>query len=202
MQTKSDDHDLRIERFRFDLKALRPSELIRKHITTGVPVMLSEEQYFALRNVVADEFKLHPSAVILVGSSRTGFSIAPKKRYVAAAADADLDVALVSQEKFDHYWDRVFAYAASNDAWKHGNEYSEFVRMLFNGWIDPRGLPSVRRFKQATRWTTFFDSLMQSRQFGSRRISARLYRTWSRLEAFQAKAVRQCVASLGAEPHA
>jgi hypothetical protein len=202
MQAQADEHELRVERFRFDLKSMRPSELIRKHITTGMPVMLSEELYFTLRNLIADEFKLHPSAVILVGSCRTGFSIAPTKRYVAAAPDADLDVALVSQERFDYYWDGVFAYARSNRAWKGGTEYRQFVWMLFNGWIDPRGLPNVPRFKQVIRWTRFFDTLMQSRQFGSRRITARLYRTWSRLEAFQEKAVRQCVASLGAEPHA
>jgi len=191
-----------ISRFQSDLASLAPQDVIRKHITTGMPVSLSGEEYFKLRNQIADEFKLHPSAVILVGSCRMGFSIAPKKRYREATQDSDLDMALVSLERFDHYWDAVFAYSTTDSAWKGSSQYKTFVRMLFHGWIDPRGLPNVPRFEQATRWTEFFDNLMQSRQYGRRRITARLYRTWSRLEAFQEKAIRQCKAHLGGHSHA
>ncbi|HUY36829.1 MAG TPA: hypothetical protein VMV69_29185 [Pirellulales bacterium] len=178
------------------------NEVIRKYITTGMPVAMTEDIYFGLRSTIAGEFDLHPSAVVLIGSSRTGFSIAPRKRYRAARPNSDLDVALVSSERFDHYWDEVFAYSATEGAWKRSPEYRHFVRMLFNGWIDPKGLPNVPRFERATRWTNFFDTLMQSRRFGPRRITARLYRTWSRLEAYQEKAVRKCIAHLGDQPDA
>lgn len=176
---------------------MNPTELIRKHITTGEPAGIDGEAYFVLRNVVADEFELHPSAVVLVGSSRMGFSIVPKKRYRKVRAHSDLDLALISSERFDRYWDDVFAYSLVAPAWKHSPEYQQFVKMLFAGWIDPRGLPSVPRFERTVQWTDFFDRLMRSRQFGRRRITARLYRTWSRLEAYQEKAVRQCMATQG-----
>ncbi len=197
MPPEVNKHEARVQRFCSDLKTLKPNEVIRKHITTGMPVELTEELYFKLRNTIADEFELHPSAVVIVGSCRTGFSIAPNKRYRAARSDSDLDVAIISLERFDQYWDDVFAYSAQDSAWKHGKTYQKFVRMLFNGWIEPRGLPNVQRFEQATRWSSFFDQLMQSRQFGPRGITARLYRTWSRLEAYQEIAVRQCKANLG-----
>jgi hypothetical protein len=202
MQSETAHHDARVKRFCSDLRELHPTELIRKYITTGMPVELTEEDYFGLRSIIAEEFQLHPSAVVLVGSCRTGFSIAPNKRYRAAKPDSDLDVALVSRDRFDHYWDDVFAYSTVDKAWKNSAEYQEFAHMLFHGWIDPRGLPSVPRFQRASRWTDFFDTLMQSRQFGSRRISARLYRSWSRLEAFQELAIRQCIANLGDRQHA
>jgi hypothetical protein len=202
MPSEVREDDPRVRRFCADLKTLRPKEVIRKHITTGVPVELPDEQYFRLRSKIADEFELHPSSVIIVGSCRTGFSIAPEKRYRAAKADSDLDVAIVSLERFDQYWDAVFAYSAENRAWEQSKRYKKFVRMLFHGWIEPRGLPSVPRFEQATRWSRFFDQLMQSREFGPRGITARLYRTWSRLEAYQEKAVRLCMASLGEQDHA
>ena len=140
--------------------------------------------------------------MIIVGSCRTGFSIAAKHRYREAKPGSDLDVAIVSLERFDQYWDDVFSYSAADSAWKRSREYRQFVRMLFNGWIDPRGLPNVQRFDQANRWREFFNTLMQSRQFGPRRISARLYRTWFRLEAYQERAVRQCLANLGDQPNA
>lgn len=186
-----------IHRFQSDLKSLRPIEVIRKHITTGNPARMDEIEYFELRRRVADEFELHPSTVVLVGSSRLGFSIAPQKRYKLARPKSDLDLALVSTDRFDDYWDRVFDYSLSDKAWQKSPAYQKFVRMLFQGWIDPRGLPSIERFDAATRWTTFFDSLMQSRVFGQRRISARLYRSWNRLELYQEKAVRQCLINIG-----
>ncbi len=196
-----DQHTTRVQQFCSDLQALEPNQVIRKHITTGSPVFLTEDLYFKLRSLIADQFDVHPSEVVLVGSCRMGFSILQRKRYREAKPDSDLDVAIVSAERFDRYWDAVFGYAASNMAWRESKEYSKFVGMLFEGWIDPRGLPTVARFKQAASWSRFFDTLMQSREFGRRRISARLYRTWSRLEAYQEIAVRQCIVHLGG-PHA
>lgn len=126
-------HDDRVKRFCADLELLKPNDVIRKHITTGMPVFLTEEQYFELRSIIADEFAIHPSEVVLVGSCRMGFSIAPKKRYREARQNSDLDVAIVSLDRFDNYWDGVFAYAADDTAWKRSREYKHFVRMLFNG---------------------------------------------------------------------
>jgi hypothetical protein len=105
-------------------------------------------------------------------------------------------LALVSPERFDRYWDAVFEYARSDFAWKKTLRYKRFARMLFNGWIDPRGLPSGRRFVEARHWFTFFDELMQSRHFGPRRITARLYRNWDRLESYQEIAVYKCRAEV------
>jgi hypothetical protein len=197
MSTESTKHLSRVERFRLDLAALDVRELVRKHITTGMPVEIAAEDYYELRRLVAKEFGLHPSAVIVVGSCRTGFSIAPKKRYRPARAGSDLDVALVSPEQFRRYWDAVFEYARSDVAWKKTQRYKQFVGMLFSGWIDPRGLPPSPRFAEAHRWVAFFDGLMQSRRFGPRGISARLYRDWERLEAYQEIAVFSCRAELG-----
>ena len=84
MPSHVNEHEARVQRFRSDLKMLKPNEVIRKHITTGMPVELTDEVYFALRSKIADEFTLHPSAVVIVGSCRMGFSIAPRKRYRAA----------------------------------------------------------------------------------------------------------------------
>lgn len=197
MSAGSTEHLSRVERFRSDLALLDGLEVIRKHITTGMPVEIEADHYYELRRVIGKEFELHPSAVILVGSCRMGFSIRPGKCYCQAIPASDLDVAMVSQKQFDRYWDAVFEYAQSDAAWKHGKKYKRFVDMLFNGWIDPRALPSVPRFKQAQRWVTFFDDLMQSRRFGPRRITARLYRSWDRLESYQQRAISSCRAQLG-----
>jgi hypothetical protein len=191
-------HQSRVTQFLDDLRNLDMIRVIRKHITTGTSAVLEESTYSDLRSEVADHFKIHPSAVVLIGSGRTGFSLKPTKRYVAFGDSSDLDFAIVSKDKFDEYWDLVFEHWQSNRFWG-GNRYPRFLRELFKGWIWPRRLPPGRDFKQAMEWVEFEDRLGRERFRGRRSIGARLYRTWDRLEAYQAIHVRQCLQALERE---
>ncbi|MGA2232212.1 MAG: hypothetical protein ABSH22_15050, partial [Tepidisphaeraceae bacterium] len=163
-------------------------DVIRKHISTGRPRAFSDHEYYELRSTVAAEFQLHPSSVVVVGSTRLGFSLSPERRYQIVQSDSDIDVAIVSQERFDDYWERVFLHSKSDLAWPT----HKFRVRLFKGWIDPRFLPRTPAFEAAEKWVQFFDGLMRSRKYGRRRITARLYRSWDRLEAYQETSVLAC----------
>jgi hypothetical protein len=126
------DHQQRIGRFKDDLALLELRDVIRKHITTGRPVALSDEDYYELRRDVARHFDLHPNAVILVGSCKLGFSLSAERRYIATSSRSDLDISVISRERFDEYWDKIFDYSRSNPAWP---KRSTLTRALFNGWI-------------------------------------------------------------------
>jgi len=186
-ETTSGSKDF-VDAFRADLLSLPVRDVIRKHISTGRPYAFSEGEYYGLRSTVANEFKLHPSSVIIVGSTRIGFSLNPKHRFKPVHANSDIDIAIVSQERFDDYWERVFQYSMANLAWEAGR----FKNTLFKGWIDPRYLPNTPSFQEAQQWVRFFDGLMRSRQYGRRRITARLYRSWDRLETYQEQSVMAC----------
>jgi hypothetical protein len=198
MPSEIDELTKTIELFKADLAALDVREVVRKHITTGTPVVLNADDYYELRRDVASHFGLHPNAVVLVGSCRMGFALKHERRWQSALPGSDLDLALVSADRFDDYWDRVFQYARSDLAWTRTRRFSWFLRVLFRGWIDPRSLPTGPRFSEAKAWADFFDGLMRSRRFGPRRISARLYRSWDRLEAYQEIMVRSCAKEHGA----
>lgn len=185
-----------IKVFKADLDALSITDVIRKHISTGPPFSFSSSEYFELRRIVAEQFNLHPSAVVVVGSTRTGFSLDPDHRYAPVRSRSDIDIAIVSQERFDDYWERVFQYARVNLGWK---ERKRFKNNLFNGWIDPRFLPSAPTFDAAVKWSEFFDALMASRKYGRRIITARLYRSWERLEAYQEPSVVACKLSIASK---
>jgi hypothetical protein len=181
------------------------SDFIRKHITTGDPAVISRDTYFELRRRVSAEFAIHPSAVVLVGSCRLGFSLkpkgshnGPKLRFVAATAASDVDVAVVSQALFDEIWDAVFMTVYPKRDWPL-DIGRPFTRDLFNGWIDPTVLPNTPRFARAVSWSRFFAGLSRERLCGMRTINGRLYRTWARLEAYQEHMVRDCVAEFGRE---
>jgi hypothetical protein len=78
---KPADIELRIQSFREDLAVLTAVEMIRKHIIYGECAVMSAKQYFDLRSEIANKYEVHPNEVIVVGSSKLGFSIAPTKRY-------------------------------------------------------------------------------------------------------------------------
>lgn len=181
-----------VESFKRDLGRLDVLEVIRKHVTTGMPLTIDNETYWSLRNKVALKFDIHPNDVIVVGSSRLGFSLKKHKRF-DLTAPKDVDIAIVSERLFGRFWDMVFDVVRFNRSWPYQRKKNTaFVSSLFSGWITPHQLPNLSSFKLARDWSEFFDELTQERVCGIRGISARLYRDWSRLEAYQEIMINEC----------
>ncbi len=199
MELSEADYKSRLREFQADFD--RPSEeIVHKHILTGSPAALTTKEYFDLRHMVAVHFGVQPVEVVLVGSCRIGFSLKDKPeksrpRYSIVRADSDLDIAVVSTELFDQLWDDVFAHSRGNSAFRASPEAESFRSMLFRGWVDPRGMPRSRRFERTDAWVQFFDRLSRDRRYGNRRASARVYKNWLRLAAYQQIAVDECVRS-------
>lgn len=178
------------------------SDFVRKHLTTGDPVVINREAYYELRRRISAEFDLHPSAVVIVGSCKLGFSLSlndpwikPRRRYGIVTNDSDVDVAVVSMALFDEIWDAVFQTTYPNRDWSL-TIGKKFTRDLFNGWIDPDELPNTPKFARAVDWSRFFDRLTRDRVCGMRDIEGRLYRSWDRLDAYHEHMVRDCLNEL------
>jgi hypothetical protein len=190
--------DERVAAFKSDLLKMSIHDVIRKHITTGEPAAMAPDLYFELRSRVGSSFNVYPNAVVLVGSGRMGFSLKqkgdPAKRYHPFGSKSDYDVAIVSRALFDDYWDAVFDLVRNKD-WPL-TDGRHFARDLFSGWITPSELPSLRRFDHAKKWAELFADLTQSRRWGLAPIKGRLYRDWSRLEAYQTINVSLCAREL------
>jgi hypothetical protein len=90
----------KIKKFKDDLH-LGTKQLVQKYVTTGTSSVLDEDLLFLLKKDVSDFLKIHPSEVILVGSAKVGFSLAPDKRYRAFGDKSDLDIAIISHNLFD-----------------------------------------------------------------------------------------------------
>ena len=76
----SHEVEKRLNRFKKDLNKLTPIQVVRKHIIFGECCELSQHEYFELRSEVADYFGLHSNEVLVVGSAKLGFSVAPLNR--------------------------------------------------------------------------------------------------------------------------
>jgi hypothetical protein len=73
--------DEEIRRFQSELRVRNARDICRRFLTFGSCRQLAEEAYFNLKAAVAEKFEIHPNEVIVVGSTKLGFSIVPEKRY-------------------------------------------------------------------------------------------------------------------------
>jgi hypothetical protein len=183
--------DTKLTEFRQDLIARDVPELVQRHVTFGNCFALDEEAYFELKNVVAGRFAVHTSDVIVVGSAKLGFSVAPSKRYRAFGDTSDIDVALCSSELYDAHWRDVFDYWARGEVWPN---LSDFRKYHFRGWIRPDMLPPERSFTRAQEWWEFFRGVTASGKFGPYKITGALYKNWHFLESYQQRCMADCKA--------
>lgn len=179
-----------IDRFIYDFEKLSPIELVRKRIIFGDCQVLDENSYLALRVEIASNFNLHPNEIIVVGSAKLGFSIAPHKRYKLFDDTSDIDIAVVSNKLFDEVWYSVYQASQKKKFWYKGEDFKNY---LFQGWIRPDFFPPSSRFPFRDEWWEFFRKLTNSGRFGPYKISGGIYKNWSFLENYQTTAVTDCI---------
>lgn len=179
----------KIQDFRNELRSADSQALVQRRITHGSCHVLSEDQYFGLKDAVAKEYGLHHSQVVVVGSAKLGFSIAPKKRYRPFTETSDIDVAFASPQLYDNFWRDTFDYWARGGEWEN---LSDFRRYHFRGWLRPDKLPDTPAFSRSRDWWNFFRSLAGSGKYGSIKITGALYKDWHFLESYQQVCFEQC----------
>jgi hypothetical protein len=190
MAINEEDIQQRLRNFKIDLTRLEISTIVQKHITHGGCFILAEEAYFELKNEIAKHFTIHPSEVLVVGSGKTGFSIAPHKRYTYFNDNSDIDLAIVSPSLFDKIWQAVYEFWGKNG--DSGWNRKEFQNFLFQGWIRPDKLPNSRSFEIGKDWWEFFRGLTQQELYGPYKVTAGLYKSWYFLENYQSLSVKMC----------
>ena len=184
------DIDTRIGIFLSDLEKLSDSVMVRKYVTFGSSYLLDDELYFELKSEVSHQFDVHPSEVIMVGSGKLGFSIAPTKRFQHFNDESDLDVAIISAELFDSVWKDVFDLMAGGEfLWHRAREFKDY---LFRGWIRPDKLPPANIFRFRQEWWNFFQRLENQGVYGNYKLRAGIYKSWNHLESYQVESIRKC----------
>lgn len=177
----------RIQRFRQDVESYDDTFVVQRHITFGESYILADDQYFELKREVSVQLNIHPNQVVVVGSAKLGFSIAPQKRYRHFGNYSDLDLAIVSNDLFDSYWLRVFEYRENSGNWAKENLFKGY---LFRGWVRPDCLPATMSLR--SEWFEYFRNLTATGRYGPYTINAGIYQSWAFLEKYQARAVAQC----------
>ena len=187
------DFQTRIDVFKRDLASYDAIDIARRHIIFGECAVMSPDDYFRLRTTIARKFDIHPNNVLIVGSAKLGFSIAPHKRYRAFCDESDLDVVIISERFFDLVWIDLHRYFTEGGYWEHSDEFREY---LFRGWIRPDKLPPDQHFPFGREWWDFFNALSASREFTTARIRGAIYKNWYFLESYQRITIAGCAREL------
>lgn len=160
--------------------------IVRNHVFYGECFALNNQLYPELKNQIATRFDIHPNQVLVVGSAKIGFSIAPEKRFRAFSDHSDIDVCIVSEKIFESYWLETYKKYLTKPFWPNGEG---FIKYFFRGWIRPDMLPSPI----SNEWFEYFRELTSSSGFGPYKISAGLYKSWEHLEAYQINCIIKCI---------
>jgi len=185
--------EMTLNNFKKDLVELDSKQVICKNFLSGNSHLLSDHQYFELRDRIANKFEVEFNEVILVGSSKVGFSIAPKKRFRQFCDESDIDIAVISESLFTKVWKEAYTFKKSGAYWPKA---PDFFKYLNCGWIRPDKLPTSDTFVFTSSWWDFFNELTSTQEYGPYKVRGGLYHSWFFFFHYQMKCVEQCVGAL------
>ncbi len=181
------DVEKTLAEFKKDLYILEPQQVFRKYIVDGECCIFENNIQMKLREEISNKYSLDYNSIIIVGSSKLGFSIKPKRRFQPFNDDSDIDIAIISKNLFEQIWERVHKYRNYNGNFQKSNEF--YRNLSENGWIRPDLLP-FDDYKND--WFEYFRKLTNSGNYGSYKISAGLYYNYFFLEQYQLICIKQC----------
>ena len=165
-----------------------PNYILDRYFHSGIPAVFSganPDEEARLKNDVARglfgafQLRVHPYQLQIAGSAHLGYSPVPDKLGKPFNPEvSDIDIAVVSQELFDHWWTEL--QTGGLDAATR----STVSRDLFFGFINPAVVRDVS--EMGGRWWSTFGSLRTDRAVG---VRGRLYRTYWSMQSYHRLAV-------------
>lgn len=172
--------------------------IIRKNLLHGNPIIFheDEEKYFYLKQKVANFFNVSTTKIIMIGSAKLGFSIAPKKLWKDFNEESDIDIVIISEEIFDLYWKELLDFNINTKVRteQEDTNYRDFLEYFLKGWIRPDLFPFNYPKKDA--WFEFFKSISYGK-YGNYKIAGAIFRN----EYFFEKYHRRNINRLRADNH-
>lgn len=137
-------------------------------------------EYDNFKTQLSHALKIAATHIVVVGSGRFGFSLAPYKFGRPFNEKSDLDVVIVDATLFDTAWLELIRYDFKSLSFdrdvvealkEHRNNH------VFWGYLEPYKLKGALSFYKKV-WFPAFAALGFFRPAAGRTVKARLYRTW------------------------
>ena len=164
----------------------------QRHFFHGLPFVFDKREgdYYSFRKRIADNFRVEFYEVMIVGSSKFGFS--PLK-FTEFTFDSDIDVVLFNERLFEEYFELVseYEYQRRNQTLILSQDqlrrYHKFIRYLMIGWMRPDLLPqNTNEFGELKkRWDDFFNEISHSKsEVGDYIVKAGLFKSYHYAEKY------------------
>jgi len=192
-----------IEEYKKEILALKDEDekkiFTQKHYFHGIPAVFDsrENDYYHFRKRIADQFKIGFFEVIIVGSSKFGFS--PYK-FSKFSLNSDIDVVLFNERLFDNFHDLISEYQYQIRTQKirlnesQLKQHQKFIRYFVMGWMRPDLLPqNTIEFKELKEsWDDFFKSISHSKsEVGNYIVKGGLFKSYYYAEKYYRSSIEE-----------
>lgn len=193
-----------VEQIKEDVKLLSARDFYLKYIVR------SENWYFEnvlgfpqeklstvsddFRMTISEELGISFNSVMIVGSSKIGYSLSPEKMFKPFSIDgserkaSDIDVALISSKIFERFW-RIFRDSYSSKYYYFYHEtpkkQSGIFCEIYRGYINEKSIVNVDPCRK--QWLELCGESkkkLRDKLFIKNEISYRIYRSWEDFEEY------------------
>ncbi|MBD8533440.1 MULTISPECIES: hypothetical protein [unclassified Massilia] len=160
----------RVEEFKIALQTLGAQRVYEDFILPPDISLLGGNEKM-LRELIANNFGVAETEVIVVGSAKLGFSPKPGQYFKYFSSKSDIDVAIISDSLFSRIWEEVFLMEQAREYY----DFAEFRHYHYSGWVRPDKMPSSSNYTTCKKWWEFFNNLSSMEEFGRLKIRGGLY---------------------------
>lgn len=184
----------RKEQFKNELndKQISDMTIIRKYLLHGTPFIYRENEdlYFEIKQHVADFFNISTTKVVMVGSAKLGFSIAPHKLWNNFSDESDIDIVVISEDVFDEYWKELLDFNINIEIRdkEEDKRYKKFLEYFLKGWLRPDLFPF--EYDKKSAWFKFFKSISYNK-FGNYKVAGAIFRNEYFFELYHAMNIKK-----------
>jgi hypothetical protein len=163
-----------------------PRRLIDHYLTHGTPYIFSTyDAYYDFLREISNRFEVHPRNLILRGSSKLGFSIAPKvgKVWSEVGEKSDLDLAIIDAPYYERIDQEVIRWEKNRAHWVSRRDAKEFADRQQDRLFNCCRIKDLPRHLFPHHFHAM-DDIARMEHCGRRRdLNAFIYRDWWALHA-------------------
>ena len=151
------------------------------------------------KDIVSTSIGVSFNSVMMVGSGKTGYSLAPKKNFKSFELDvesrnkSDIDIAIISSDLYKSFWD---LYRKSYNV-KYEYVYTYISREIYRGYINERNLREIDNCRKV--WNELSigsNKLLRSKLYLKHDITYRIYRSWEDFEEYNLSSLKNMKAKV------
>ncbi|UQA50932.1 hypothetical protein [Vibrio sp. ED002] len=177
------------DRFRTDLAQKSEKQLFQEYFLssscwffeTNLGMDNHIEMYDKFKLLIANGLDVHPMNIVLVGSAKVGFSVAPHKAFRDFSEGSDLDIVVVSESIYKKSWRAYYELSKM----KKIDNYHSITSDIFRHFVSLKDVDTdVEYFKEWEKKVSNFKKNLQVVFGFDNKINYRIYESWEWVDMY------------------